>query len=733
MILRIPYGLPRGFCGGGSVQETYVSQGDVFNSHSPQPGCGESSGLGVSMTLFEQITSIEQLREGFARVEENQGTCGIDGVTIDEFGFVLDTSLAALSSDLRSHAYRPYPLLKVTIPKPNGKLRHLAIPTVRDRTVHTAAALLLTPILDAEFEDCSFAYRKERSVRKAAARISDLRDKGYRWVVDGDISSFFDEVDHALLLDTLRRYVTDKDVLDLVALWIKADVVFNGRRERLTKGIPQGSPISPLLSNLYLDAFDEALLKGKQKLVRFADDFAILCKEKDDAEDALELTEDTLEKLRLCLNPDKTRITTFDHGFRYLGFQFLRSMVYKPSEKEDQPASGGLPGDVERHCAAVHAPPSFHAVAPSPQEPPAGAPPSNEHDSGEDDGDEIPPSKDHDPLIRTLYLVEPGTVLGKEDEKFKVSRKGEVIREIPVFKVNQVLLFGPIQITTQAMEFCLLRDIPVILLSSSGRYYGTIESFRGMKVSAHRRQFEARTDAHKALAVSRGIISAKIGNAKVVIQRYARKRPHLSLDEHVQRINAIMKQIPSASEINEIMGFEGAASAAYFAAMRVMLGAEWGFARRQKQPPRDPVNSLLSYGYTLLFYNIYAIVRMHGLHPFVGFLHEIRDGHPALISDIMEEFRAPVIDAMVMNLLLRNMIGKDDFTMTGEGNGGMCLLSNDARKVFIRAFERKMNSAVRHPGTGFTVDYRRCINLQVQAIGRIIDGSADEYKGFEIK
>jgi CRISPR-associated protein Cas1 len=689
------------------------------------------------MTLFERITSVEQLREGFARVEENQGTCGIDGVTIDEFSFDLDGSLSALSSDLRSHAYRPDALLKVTIPKPNGKLRNLAIPTVRDRTAHTAASLVLTPILECEFEDCSFAYRKERSVQKAVRRISDLREKGYCWVVDADISSFFDEVDHTLLLAALGQYVPDADVLALVALWLKADVLFHGRRERLTKGIPQGSPISPLLSNLYLDSFDEALLGAKQKLVRFADDFVILCKDKDDAEDALELTEDTLEKLRLCLNPDKTRITHFDHGFRYLGVQFLRSMIYKPSEEEDQTTEGCIPRSPPCNSLPNQAPLSCETPLPpdedGPPETPGATHGEADDGNGDDGDDDIPPSEGHDPLIRTLYLMEPGTVLGKEDEHFKVIKKGEVIKEIPVFKVDQILLFGPIQITTQAMEFCLLRDIPVVLLSGAGRYYGTIESFRTMRVTAHKSQFEARADGQKLLAVSRAIISAKIGNAKVVIQRYARKRPHMSLDEYVQRINALLGQIPTADDISRLMGLEGAASVAYFAAMRTMVGKEWGFEKRQKQPPRDPVNSLLSYGYTLLFYNIYAIVRMHGLHPFVGFLHEVRDGHPALISDLMEEFRAPVVDTMVMNLLLRSMITRDDFTMMGEEKDGMCLLSGDARKVFIRAFENKMNSTVRHPATGFTVDYRRCIDLQVQALKRIVDGTDNEYRGFEIK
>ena len=684
------------------------------------------------MTFFERIASVPQLREAFERVKRNEGGCGFDNVTIDEFDVDLGANIERLSLHLKNNIYRPVPLLRVSIPKKNGKLRWLSIPSVRDRTAQTSASIVLTPVLDAGFEDCSFAYRKERSIQKAAKRISELREKGYQWVVDADINSFFDEVDHNLLVEMLKLYVDDTRVIDLVCLWLKCDIFFNGRTEKNAKGIPQGSPISPLLSNLYLDGFDETILGAKHKLVRFADDFVVLCKDRDDAQEALELTEAALGKLKLSLNEEKTRITNFDHGFRYLGYEFLRSMIFRP-EEEDEPdvpfisAPANTPVTLKETFEISSGGEKINDDVPIKEHLPA------EGTIDDDDADDgLEPTANNDPFLRTLYLVEQGVVLGKEDEHFRILRKGEVILEIPAFKVDQVMVFGHVQITTQAMEFCLLKDIPVILLSAAGRYFGTVESFRSMKVSLHCRQIETCSDLKKSLMVAKEMIRAKISNSKVVIQRYARKRPHLSFDEQLTAIKNLSGQIPSATSREQLMGIEGAASAAYFSAMRVLIGKEWGFTKRQKHPPPDPVNSLLGFGYTLLFYNIYAIVRMHGLHPYVGFLHGMRDGHPSLISDIMEEFRANVVDAIILNLILRRMITPDDFSMT-EGERPSCLIGRDARRLFIRSFEAKMNSEMRHTATGFNVDYRRCIDLQVQAIKRVVDGAKDSYHPFLVK
>lgn len=685
------------------------------------------------MGLFEEICSYNNLLLAFDRVEENSGAPGIDNVTIEEFSIGLQERLIAFRKDLLHDTYKPDALLKVGIPKESGKIRWLSIPTVKDRIIQTSASMVLSPILDKEFEECSFAYRKNRSVQKAIQKIINLRDKGYFWIVDADISSFFDEIDHEILVEEVRKYIKDVRVIDLIKKWLSVDVVYKGIRSKLTKGVPQGSPISPLLSNLYLDSFDEFLMEERLKHVRFADDFVILCKDRPDAEEALELTEDILKRLKLNLNYDKTRLVHFDQGFRFLGVEFLKSMVYRPIYEEKS--------DIEEITKEipVHKKPISQVTSKMPDTLMARAFKEAIIESEKEDidflfqkGPEIESTASGDPFLRTLYLLEQGAVISKENERFMILKDKEVKKEIPAIKVDQIMIFGNIQITTQAMKFCLEENIPIILLSSRGKYFGTVESFKRTNVELHKKQFDAAADKKFAFEIGKAIVKAKINNSKVLIQRYTRKRPHIIVNAEIENMNMLLNKIQYMDSREELLGIEGAASARYFSVFRTLIGEQWNFKRRQKQPPPDPINSLLSYGYTLVFYNIYAIIRMHGLHPYVGFLHGIRHGHPSLVSDLMEEFRAPVVDAVVLNLILRGSLKKDDFLIP-EDEGSLCLLKDEARKVFIKAFEGKMNSSISHEGTGYQVDYRRCIDLQVQALRRVIEGKSDKYEPMTIK
>ena len=259
------------------------------------------------------------LHQAWSKVYENQGCAGVDRQTLEAFAGQLHTNLETLRNEVLYGTYQPLPLLRVAVEKPSGGLRLLSIPTVRDRVLQTAVTRIIEPLFEAEFEDCSFAYHKGRSVVQALARIQLLQRQGYQWVVDADIQSFFDSIDHTLLMMEVGKLITDTGLLRLIQLWLCATVADGDRRFVMHKGVAQGSPIAPLLSNLYLDHLDEALMDNNLCLVRFADDFLILCKSKDRAEQALELTDNVLRQLRLNLNTCKTQIVHFDQGFRFLG------------------------------------------------------------------------------------------------------------------------------------------------------------------------------------------------------------------------------------------------------------------------------------------------------------------------------------------------------------------------------------------------------------------------------
>lgn len=289
--------------------------------------------MGESKRLIAGILTVENLEAAWQRVRDNRGCAGVDGVTIEDFESGVFYEVPRLQRELSDETYRPLPLLRILVDKGNGEARALCIPTVRDRVAQAAALAQIDPILEAQFEDCSFAYRKGRSVRQAVHRIKELYEKGYRWVVDADIDAFFDSIDHELLLAKVDHFIADASLRRLLRLWIHAEVWDGAAVTVLERGIPQGSVISPILANLFLDDLDEELLRRGLKLVRYADDFVILSKDRAQAEAALEVTDRILELLRLDLDEEKTAIVHFDHGFKYLGVIFVRSLIMVPFEK----------------------------------------------------------------------------------------------------------------------------------------------------------------------------------------------------------------------------------------------------------------------------------------------------------------------------------------------------------------------------------------------------------------
>lgn len=283
------------------------------------------------MEFFGNISNPKNLLEAFYRVKENRGCAGVDGITIEEFENDLDRTLYQLRKEILSNKYEPLPLLKILVDKGNGESRALLIPTVRDRVAESAVLQLIEPIFEKEFEQCSFAYRKGRSVKQAVYQVKEYREKGYTWVVDADIDAFFDSIDHNILFNKVNSLVKDTGISKLIEMWVKAEVWDGKAVTQLAKGIPQGSVISPILANLFLDQLDEELLSHGFKLVRYADDFIILCKTADKAKEALEVTDEILDKLSLEL--DEADIVSFDQGFKYLGVCFVRSMIFVPYDK----------------------------------------------------------------------------------------------------------------------------------------------------------------------------------------------------------------------------------------------------------------------------------------------------------------------------------------------------------------------------------------------------------------
>jgi len=260
--------------------------------------------------------------KAFKAVKRNRGAAGIDKVSIDLYVKDLYTNLESLMQHLKNRSFVPTPLKRVFIPKGNGKMRPLGIPTVKCRIAQEVVRQLINTIFEKKFHENSFGFRTGKNCHQAISKVHEYLSQGYVYVVDADIKGFFDNIPHSLIMAEVASEIADGNILQLIERFLKSGVMEEGQLRPTTKGTPQGGVISPLLANIVLNQLDHELEKKGYKFIRYADDFVILCKSMNQAQEALELAKAILEQMGLELSQEKTKISHRKEGFDFLGFHF---------------------------------------------------------------------------------------------------------------------------------------------------------------------------------------------------------------------------------------------------------------------------------------------------------------------------------------------------------------------------------------------------------------------------
>ena len=285
-------------------------------------------------TIVDEFLRLENFQRAWEKVAENRGCAGGDGETIDRFARNQTLNIYQLRDAVANTTYQPFPCKQVIIPKRNGTQRELKIPTVRDRIVQQALLNVLYPLMEEKFSPASFAYRPNLSYINAVEKIADWRDRGYHWVLDADIVKFFDNIDHHRLLKEVRLHIDNPRILCLIKAWISVGVLTEEGLILPQKGIPQGAVISPLLANIYLHEFDELVTATDWKLVRYADDFLVLARTQERILQAKLEIISLLDSIGLMMHTEKTQITNFGQGFRFLGHGFLENAIFPVDANE---------------------------------------------------------------------------------------------------------------------------------------------------------------------------------------------------------------------------------------------------------------------------------------------------------------------------------------------------------------------------------------------------------------
>jgi RNA-directed DNA polymerase len=280
---------------------------------------------GKWFSLMDKVFAPGTLALAWAKVRANKGAAGVDGQSIKRFAAKADLYLSELSAALREGTYRPQPVKRVDIPKGDGRTRPLGIPTVKDRIVQQAVRLVIEPIFEHGFAEGSYGFRPRRGCHDALREVDELIRDGYTFVVDADLKSYFDMIPHDRLVARIEEHIIDGGVLDLIRGWLKADILKGLDRWTPTAGSPQGAVISPLLANIYLDPLDKLMAARGYRMVRYADDFVILCRTREAADAALGEVRAWVEANGLTLHPEKTHVGDCrvpGQGFEFLGYRF---------------------------------------------------------------------------------------------------------------------------------------------------------------------------------------------------------------------------------------------------------------------------------------------------------------------------------------------------------------------------------------------------------------------------
>jgi len=290
-------------------------------------------------SLMDKVYALSNLRAAFAKVKANGGAAGVDHQTVEMYERRLEENLGKLSQALKEGKYRPQAVRRVWIPKLGSKeKRPLGIPTVQDRVVQAALLNALEPIFERDFAEQSYGFRPKRGCKDALRRVCALLEAGQTWVVDADLKSYFDTIPHGWMIRRVEEKVSDGRVIEMLQLYLKQDVMDGMESWTPEGGTPQGAIVSPLLSNIYLDPLDHAMVRAGYEMVRYADDFIILCGSEAEAGQALEQVREWTVQAGLTLHPVKTRIVNAEGkgGFDFLGYHFERGMKWPRKKSLDK-------------------------------------------------------------------------------------------------------------------------------------------------------------------------------------------------------------------------------------------------------------------------------------------------------------------------------------------------------------------------------------------------------------
>lgn len=628
----------------------------------------------------EQIIRNENITQAMDFLMTKRDSCGIDGMKLSELPAYWKANGEKVIASVLDGTYTMGLIKQSEIVNYKGKHRTISLMNSSDRLIYRATFQALNSVIDPKLSEYSYAYREKKGVLEAVKQAADYMESGYIWCVEFDIQNFFDNIDHQILVEKLQHYISDEKVMNLLVIYLNCTVVDDHITFQKDEGILQGGPLSPLLSNVYLDELDKYMEENGYHFCRFGDDINIYCKTYNAALECLNEIRNHIENQeRLPLNHKKTGVFKGVNR-KYLGYRFTLKGA-KIIAKHEKKAYRTVYRDW--YTTGIQR------------------------------------------IDNNYHLINEG-ILTKRD--FNILFENEDGKKyIPVETTDSLYIYSNVIITGNFFEFANDRGLNLCFVDRYGEKVGAfVPQNNRRNIKTELKQLRLYDSEKDRLCLAKKLEIASLSNIRANLKYYQRRKESSKIQTSVDKMSEYIRKINETTNISNLMLIEAQARQNYYQCFNFIIeNPDFKFEKGTRRPPRDAINALISFGNTLLYQRIANEINRTGLDIRIGIIHAAGVRPESLNLDLADIFKPILVDRTIFTLINRKMINSSDFVEV-EDNG--IYISGNGKKIFIREFESKIYQKINIDGQERTYDY--VIKREIQNLKRHIE-FGEKYKPYK--
>lgn len=633
------------------------------------------------MFLLDDIFDTENLKLAMENILSKRDSCGIDGVYISEFEEYWEINHYNIIEMVKKGSYVPQVIQEFDVMKPDGRRRTLAKYATLDKFLLRAVVQVMNDRMDSKLSDSCYAYRVRKGVGVAIRKAADYLEEGYIWVAEMDIEHYFDQINISRMEAILKDFLHDDSVRSFVVMYLRCTLERDYERYTKLKGLVQGNPLSPILSNFYLLSFDNELEHRGFRFLRFADNINIYTKTREEAVKVLALCKELLQNLDLNLNRRKTGVY---EGIkrRYLGYEFV---VDKKSNKVIAKRYKRT-GNVQYN--------NWHSTS-------------------------------LQRIGKNYHIINNG-ILTKKDFSILFENEGGK-KILPVETAESINVYSNIVFNSDFFHYANQKRLRINFFDKYGRGIGSFVTTNGeSNARTMLKQVEIYLDGQRRLDNAKKIIMAGMHNLRSNLRYYKKTKGEIGFQNSINQLTQIIVEMNQSAAIGELMLIEARGRQVYYQTLNnIVTNQDFLFTIRTKRPPKDALNAMISFGNVYLYNRIATEIRKTSLDIRIGFLHSTNRRYESLNLDIAEIFKPLIVDRVIFTLINKNMI---HVLNSFENTNGGVYLNKIGKEILLSELERKIYSKLTIGAS--TMTYDTLIRIEIQKLLKMVLHGV-EYKPYK--